>query len=366
MGLGALGGYLTTNFSWPMIFFVNLPFGIAAVFLAQTFLPADSEIKQTVKKVDWAGIGLLIVGLGSLQWMLEDGNSEDWFESGEITALAILAVVGLGLFVWRELTAKEPAVDLRVLRHRQLAAGSAFNAVLGMGLFGATFALPIFTQSVLSYTAEQTGTLMLPGALASAMMMPVMGKLVNKYDARLLVTIGALVFVATMFALQGINPQTSRDSFFWPLIGRGIGISLMFMPLTTASLGSLPKQDLASASAFTNLARQMGGSIGIAVLATMLARREAFHRATLLEHVSALDPQFQIRFQALVQGFMQKGADLATAQQRAYAAIDRTVSVQAAVISFGDVFHIVGWAFLIALPLVLLLGKGGRPVADAH
>jgi MFS transporter, DHA2 family, multidrug resistance protein len=357
-----LGGYLTDTLGWRWIFFINLPFGILAVVLGLLFLPRDegsSQRSPQAQRVDWLGIGLLIVAVGSLQTFLEEGESDSWFESPFITTLAFSAAIGLGLFIWRELRTKQPAVDLRVLRHRSLSAGSVYSAVLGMGLYGALFAVPIFAQSVLHYTAMQTGLLLLPGALASAVTMVAMGKLTSKVDVRLLIAAGGVVTSLVMFQLATINPDTSDSALFYPLLWRGVGTVMMFLPLSLATLGSLPKADIPAGSGFYNLTRQLGGSIGIAVLTTLLDRREAFHRAILAENLSVYNPATSDRLNSLASGLQGQGIDANTAQDQALSLLNQTLDLQAALLSFEDIFWVVGIAFLVTLPLLLFLGKGG-------
>ncbi|HEY3783462.1 MAG TPA: DHA2 family efflux MFS transporter permease subunit [Fimbriimonadaceae bacterium] len=362
-----LGGWLTTNYSWPWIFFINLPVGIAATLMCITFLPKDPERKK-VRDVDWAGIGLLIVWVGSLQTLLEQGNEDDWFDSSFIRVLAASAAFGLVLWIWRELRAKKPAVNLQVLRHRSLSGGSAYSFVLGAGLYGALFAVPIFAQQVLGYTAYQTGMLLLPGALASAVMMVIMGRLMGRVDARILIFSGSLVLITSMVMLSKISINTGPSDIFWPMIVRGIGTTMMFLPLSIAAFGPLPKSDVSAASGFYNLTRQFGGSVGIAVLTTLLARREAFHRSVLVANVTSYSPEVQQRLSGLTHFFISKGASVSGAGKQALAALDGTVNQQAAVLSFGDTFYLVSLAFLFALPLLFLLGsgKGGKPAGDVH
>ena len=361
-----LGGYLTTNFSWPWIFFVNVPVGIAAVMMALTYLPEDHKVRHISAKVDWLGIGLLVVGLGSLQWLLEEGNAEDWFESRLIVSLTLSAVAAMALFIWRELKTDHPAVDLRVLRHRSVSAGSMFSAVLGMGLFGAIFAIPIFAQSLLGYTAFQTGMLLLPGALASAAMMPIAGQLASRFDSRLLIAAGALVVVFSLFELGSLSPQTGTDQLFWPLILRGAGTVLMFLPLSLATLSPVPRQDIPAASGFYNLTRQLGGSVGIAILTTLLSQRQAFHHAILSERLSVTNPIAIERLQAITSGLAAKGIPPQVAERQAVSIVDHSIALQSAVMSFNDIFRIVAIIFVLSLPLLLLLGKGrGRGPAPA-
>jgi DHA2 family multidrug resistance protein len=355
-----LGGYLTDTLGWRWIFFINLPIGIVAVLMAIIFLRPDSkQHSRSQSRVDWAGIALLCIAVGSLQAFLEEGERDDWFESGFITTLAITGTVGLILFIWRELSTKAPAVDLRVLRHKSLAAGSLYSGILGMGLYGALFAVPLFAQSVLGFSATQTGFLLAPGALASAIVMVLLGKLSSKVDARILIGLGAVGTTTVMFALAKITPQTGTDDLFWPLVWRGATTVLMFLPLSLAALGSIPKQDISAGSGFYNLTRQLGGSIGIAVLTTLLDRREAFHRAILLAKLTPYDLETTQRLDTLTGVFQSRGSDAATAQQQATASLSQLVDLQAAILSYADIFRFVGVVFLCSLPLLLFLGKGG-------
>ncbi|AFY32721.1 DHA2 family efflux MFS transporter permease subunit [Calothrix sp. PCC 7507] len=355
-----LGGYLTDALGWRWIFFINIPFGILAVTMSWLFLPKDGDkSKAQNQAVDWWGIALLVIAIGCLQTVLEEGEKNDWFSSGFITTLAVSSVIGLGLFIWWELQIDHPAVALRVLRHRSLAAGSLLSALVGMGLYGALFVIPIFAQSILHFTATQTGLLLAPGALASAIVMVMLGKLSTKIDARFLIAIGAVGTAGVMFDLSKLTIQTGTDDLFWPLVWRGAFTVLMFLPLSLATLGPLPKQDISSGSGFYNLTRQLGGSIGIALLTTILDKREAFHRAILSAKLSPYDPETSQRLDMLTAAMQNQGMDATTAKQQALALISQTVNTQAAVLSFADIFRVVGVAFLCSLPLLLFLGKGG-------
>ncbi len=353
-----LGGYLTDTLGWRWIFFINLPIGIIAVVMAMLFLRPDlKEIAQDQNPVDWWGIGLLVVAVGGLQTVLEEGQKNDWFASGFITLLGITAVVGLVLFIVRELRTKFPAVDLQVLRHRSLAAGSLYSGILGMGLYGALFAIPLFTQGVLGFSATQTGLLLAPGALASAVVMVLLGKMSTKVDARILIGLGAIGTTLVMFDLSKITPQTGTDDLFWALVWRGATTVLMFLPLSLASLGALPKQDISAGSGFYNLSRQLGGSIGIAILTTMLTQREAFHRAVLIAKLTPYDLETTQRIDLLKGVFQNSGSDSVTAQQQALESLERLVNTQSAILSYADIFRFVGIVFLCSLPLLFFLDK---------
>jgi DHA2 family multidrug resistance protein len=351
-----LGGYLVTNVGWRWIFFVNIPIGIAAVFMCMAFLPADEE-QTTTDAIDWASLGFLVVGLGALQTVLEEGQNEDWFDSPLITSFTLLAAIGLGAFIWRQLTSKRPIVDLRVLRHRSLWAGSLISFMLGVTLYGALFSVPIFASSVMGYSSQQTGMLLLPSALASAVMMPVAAKLVGKIDPRALLALGALVLLASVMALGRVTPATGEPQLLWPLIGRAVGTVLMFLPLSMATLGPIPNHEMQNASGFYNLTRQLGGSVGVAMLTTLLARRQAFHRNMLVESVSAIAPDVTARLAAASARFVGDGFSLEDARQKAIAILDGGVNLQAAVMSFGDTFSATAALIIVSLPLVLLLGK---------
>jgi DHA2 family multidrug resistance protein len=362
-----LGGYITTNLNWRWIFYVNLPVGIAAVIMSTMFLPPDEEHEKSKGAVDWAGIALLVAAIGSLQTMLEQGQEDNWFESSFITALAVTSFVSGSLFVWRELNIEYPVVDLRVLKHRSLAAGSIFSAVLGMSLYGALFAVPIFAQSILGFTSQQTGLLLMPSALASAFVMPLVGRLSKAVDGRVLIAVGGLILMTAIVMLSQMNPGTGKDEMYWPLIIRGLGTPLMFLPLSLATIGPLPKKDIPAASGIYNLTRQLGGSVGIAVLTMILSRREAFHRAILVEKLGVSDVAVQDRVNLLAAGFQAKGFDPISAKNTAYRALDGIVGVQSAILSFGDMFHIVAIFILVSLPLVFFLGKAkGKAPADVH
>jgi DHA2 family multidrug resistance protein len=361
-----LGGYITTNIDWRWIFFINVPVGIAAVMMCLAFLPADDPGDRETGSVDWGAIALLAIGLGSLQTMLEEGQSEDWFESPWIILAAITAVVGLASFVYRTLRAERPVVDLRVLRYRSLWAGSILSIVIGMGLYGTMFAVPIFAQSVLHLTAQQTGLMMMPGALTSAFAMPIIARLLGKLDARAVLVLGGSILIAALVLLGRLSPQTGEDDFFFPLIVRAFGTTCMFLPLSLATIGPIPKKDVSSASGFYNLTRQLGGSIGVAILATILARRSAFHRSVMVEKLASSDVHVMERVRMYTQAMMSKGFDALTAKAKALELLDGMVNLQATVMSFNDTFAVTMALVACTLPLVFLLGKGGGKVEAGH
>jgi DHA2 family multidrug resistance protein len=363
-----LGGYLTDTLGWRWIFFINIPVGILAVLMVIIFLPRDRASDLSRSKVDWLGIALLAVGLACFQTMLEEGQQYDWFSSKFITVMGLGSLIGILLFLWRELAVEHPAVDLRVLRYRSLAAGSAYSLVLGMGIYGVIFAIPVFVQDYLHFSAMQSGFLLIPGALAAGIMMVAMGKISGKFDARILVAMGALVTVGTALSLSTINPNTGTHSLFWPLIWRAIGSVMMFLPLSVATVGNLPKNKIAAGSGIYNLTRQLGSSIGIAIIATVFVHREATHRAALVEHVSITQPAVNARLDAFSAAFGRRTGDELHAQHQAFQALNLTVDSQAALKAYADIFMYVAVAFVVTLPLLLFLDKGKHPPpnADIH
>ncbi len=366
-----LGGWLTDQMGWRWIFFINIPFGILAVLACATFFPADEPEKlNRTGSVDWTGIALLAVGLASFQTMLEEGQQDDWFGSHFITTMAVLAAFGISLFIWWELRVDKPAVDLRVLRHRSMIGGSLYSGILGMGIYGIMFAIPVFVQEYLHYTPTQSGILQVPGAIASAVTMILYGKFLSRYDPRLMIAIGAMMTAGTGALLMGLNPNTGVQTIFWPLILRAVGSVMMFMPLSLAALGPLPRREVAAGSGIYSLTRQMGSSIGIALITTMVTRRMAQHRVTLVSHVTAYRQPVLDRIHLMTAGF---GGDMdpAAAQHRALGVIDRIVDGQSALIAYSDIFSYVVAAFVVSLPLLFLLGgaagkKAQEAAAAAH
>lgn len=361
-----LGGYLTDSIGWPWIFFINIPIGIAATLLATICFPKDEKITPPSKtKVDWLGIIFLTIGLGCFQVFLEEGHRKDWFESSFILWMAILSLVGMILFVWQELTTDKPAVELKVLQNKSLAAGSLFSVVLGIGLYGAVFVIPIYAQSIMHYTATQTGILLLPSALCSAVFMFVGSKLNEKLDARIVVLAGSILFCLSLFMLTHLNPNTGGEQFLYPNLIRGAATALMFLPLTMASLSTIPVAQVNEASGFFNLTRQIGGSIGIALISTFLDQRLNYHRSVLVEHISLYEPATRQYLAKLSQVFIKSSPSIA--KTKALALLDQIVNKQAAIQSYSDIFWLVALTFSIASILILFLGNGKTSVKiDLH
>ncbi|MBS1729303.1 MAG: DHA2 family efflux MFS transporter permease subunit [Bacteroidetes bacterium] len=352
-----LGGYIVDHFSWPYIFYINIPIGVVATLLTLQFVrsPKYAE-KKSINEIDWIGIALLAITVGSLQYVLERGHEDDWFNSNLIIGLTVSAILGIICFLWRELTYSNPIVDLRVLKNGNLRIGTVMSFVLGFGLYGSTFIIPLYTQSTLGWTALQAGMLMIPSAVTTAIMMPIIGKLLQKgIKQQYLVSIGLLIFfIYSFWGFKIISADTSSESFFWMLIVRGIGLGLLFIPITTLALSTLQGQEIGQGASFTGMMRQLGGSFGVAAITTFISRENMIHRSALVNHLDINDPLVQQRVSALQHGFMSKGMSFDVALQSAYKAIDFSVSKQAIVLSYMDVFLYLGILFLICIPLILL------------
>ena len=352
-----LGGWIVDNYQWPWIFFINVPLGTLAAFMVWTYVK-NAAHQTRARKIDFPGIALLALCIGSLQWMLERGERNDWFESRFIVLLCVVSATAGVLLIWRELTTDEPVIDFRVLRSRQLTAGVLFAALLGLALYGSVFVLPVFLQSLHGMTAWQTGKIILPGALASAFTMAIVGKNAHRLDARVTVVAGSLLFLLSMYQLSSLTFDAGAHDMFWPLIWRGTGLGLIFVPLTNATMADLPDKDLAQGTGMFNLTRQLGGSMGIAIMATLLTRFTAGQKASLTEHVVAGAPVTQARLDMLTHGLMAKGMTALSAHQQALAILDRQISVQASVLAFSKIYLLSGILLVAALPLMLLFKTG--------
>lgn len=362
-----LGGWIVDNFNWPWIFYINVPLGIIAALMTATYVH-DAEHQERARSIDFAGIGLLAVSVGSLQWMLERGERYDWFDSRLVTSLALISATSFVLLIWRELTAKEPVINFRVLKSRQLAAGVSIAAVLGLALFGSIFVLPIFLQTLHGLTANQTGMVILPGAIASAVTMAFVGRNANRLDARATITVGAVLFFIAMWKLATMTLISGPEETFWPLILRGVGLGLIFVPLTNASMAELKVRELAQGTGMFNLTRQLGGSLGIAAMATLLTRFTRVNKSLLTEHITTMDPVSLGRLDQLMHGLMARGISPAMARQQALIVMDRQVSAQASVLAFSRIYILSGAILLACLPLLLLFrtGKGRGAMGPVH
>ena len=359
-----LGGYIVEHFSWPYIFYINIPIGIIATLLTLQFVRSPKYAqKKSASEVDWLGIGLLATAVGSLQYVLERGQEDDWFSSTLITSLAVTALFSFFFFIWRELTAKNPIVDLRVLKNGNLRVGTILSFILGFGLYSSTFIIPLYTQSSLGWTAQQAGALMVPAALTTAFMMPLIGQLLQRgIKQQYLVALGMFIFF--IYSLWGYNiltPDTGKDAFFWMLIFRGLGMGMLFIPITTLSLSSLKGQEIGQGAAFTGMMRQLGGSFGIAIITTFMAHQNVVHRNDLVSKLQSSSASVQQRVSGMQHNYMAKGMPADKALSSTYQALDYMVMKQAAVLSYMDVFMVIGLIFLVCIPFVMMVKGNKQP-----
>jgi DHA2 family multidrug resistance protein len=350
-----LGGWLTDQYSWPWIFYVNVPVGVLNIFLVNQFIKDPPYLVREKGRIDWGGLALLTLGLGALQLMLEKGESRDWFQSNLIALLASVAAVSLILFVWQELRDRRPAVNLRLLKDPSLASATALGGVLGMGLYGSLFLLPVFLQRVLGYPAMTSGETMIPRSLAMAVVMPIGGRLYNRLGPKIFVFTGLLVSAFSFWQLSHLTLEVGFWDIFWPQLWQGVGFGLIFVALTTAALASVPRHEMTAATGIYNVIRQVFGSVGIAVSATLLESSTNRYRAMLSEHVTGSSIPAQRFLRGAAGAFTARGADDAGAQQRALKLLDLSVLRQAAVLAYNHVFALTAVLFIIGIPLVLFL-----------
>lgn len=356
-----LGGWIVDNYSWDWIFYINVPLGIIATILTIMFVksPKYGE-KLKANQVDWLGMFFLATFIGSLQFVLEHGQQDDWFEEPLIVALSITSLFGLLAFIWRESVYKHPIVNLKVLNDSNLRIGTILCFIMGFGLYGSTFVVPIYTQQILGWTALDAGMLLIPSSLMTAFMMPFIGQMIQKgVPQTYMVATGFMIFFGFTFWMFSImTPDTGSEHMFWPLILRGMGLGLLFVPITTMALSTLKGKSIGEGAAFTGMMRQLGGSFGIALISTFITRFTQSHRVNLVSHEQVTDFAVQQRVQQLQQGFMSKGFSANEALQKAYAAMEGGVMKQATVLSYMDIFLYLGILFLLCIPFILLVKQG--------
>jgi DHA2 family multidrug resistance protein len=354
-----LGGYITEFYSWPWIFYINIPIGVTVAALCYLLL-GEPHIKQKAGKIDWTGIFLLAVGVSALQTVLERGQTEDWFETTYIIWLSALAVVGLLLFIWWELTIRQPIVNLRVLKSKNLSIAAALTFIAGIGLFSSVFLTPVFAQRLLNFTPSQTGLLLLPGACIAIGGLIVSAKLLQRGVSPLvMISVGMCLFALFSWQMSKLNLQAGTTDIYVPLILRGVGLAVVTVPLTALAVSSLPPQDIPQGAALNNMMRQLGGSVGLATVNTYLASRNANHRSDLVSNITADNPLVTERVAQYAGYFKSQGFDGSNAMAKAWKLLDANIGRQSTLLSFEDAYLLVGFIFLVAIPL-LLLAKQNR------
>jgi len=355
----SLGGYIIDNYHWSWMFFINVPVGILAVFLSSTFIdrqPAEFNIDRSKIKIDHIGILLLAVGVGSLQYVLERGEADDWFDDRIILTLSIVTAFAIPLFIWWELTTRAPVINLRVVKNQNLAIGSLLAFIIGYGLFTSILLFPLFAQRIVGYTATKTGNLLIPGGAISMLIFPIVGRsLASGVSPRIFVIAGYIAFASFCFLMGTYNADASEGYFTQALLIRGAGLALINAPLINQSISTLKPQELPTGIAFNNMVRQLGGAFGVAITNTYIAQRTAVHRSDLVSNLQPGDPLTTERITALTQGLAARGINAMDAVTGAYRNMDAIISRQALMISYLDTFKLAGFFFVVTFPLLFLL-----------
>ncbi len=358
-----LGGYIVDNYHWSWIFFINLPIGVLGLFMVASFVHEDPELlahnKREAEKqrrnLDWVGIMLMWIGLAALQYFLEEGSRDDWFDSSRITAVAIIAVFSLAAFVIRELTAPYPAVDLRLFKDPVFLSGTLVGGLMFAMLMANMFLLPIFMQELLGFSAVQSGSSLMPRVIAMMMAVPLVGRLYQKTSPQLFIAIGVVMFSTSSWMLSHLTLESGQSDIVIPLIIQGLAFAFLFVPLTTLALANVPRHKMADATGLSSLLRQIGGAIGLAIFSTLIGSYAVVARGGIQPHLSLTRPEVWQRLQAMQASFMARGYDAVSAKAAALRAMNGAAIGQSMVLSFEHIFILAGGLFLLVLPLTLFL-----------
>ena len=355
-----LGGWITDNYSWRWIFFVNIPVGALSLLLTSRLIqdpPYFRRLKLSETRIDYIGLGLVALGLGSLQVVLDKGQRDDWFESHFILMLSIISAVALLSLIWWEWRHKAPVIDLHLFKERTFAFANLLMFVLGFALLGSTLLLPLFMQTLLGYTAQQAGLALMPGGFSIMLMMPLVGYLLSRYDARWLLLFGLTTLSASLIHMTNFDLGIDFRTAATARVFQAIGLAFLFVPINTAAYSALPREKNNAASGLMNLARNIGGSVGISFVTTMLDRRSQFHQERLMSHLTAGNAQLQATLRGLANTFEMHGISKVDAMQRAYAMIQANVGREATMLSYIDNFHVLAYIIMAMIPLVFFMKK---------
>ena len=356
-----IGGYLTENWGWQYIFYVNLAPGALMVGMLWFSLDSKPMKLSLLREGDWPGIVTMAIGLGALQTVLEEGNKDDWFGSDFIVRLSIIAVVALALFFWIELTSKKPVLNLRLLGRRNFGFGVLANFLMGVALYGSVFIMPQYLARIQGYNSEQIGMVLAWTGLPQLVLIPLVPRLMKRFDARLIIGVGFALFAASNFMNIYMTTDYGSDQLFWPNVVRAVGQALAFAPLSAVATAGIEAENAGSASGLFNMTRNLGGAVGIAMLQTFLTKREQYHSNVLTPSVSLFEQATRTRIDQLTQYFVNHGVtNPADAAHRAVVAIGGVVQKQAFILAFSDTFYLLGMALVVALMAVLFLKKAGH------
>ncbi len=364
-----LGGYITDNFSWRWIFLINIPVGILSLFLTQRLVQDPPYLKKNREamagiRVDYIGLGLLTVGLGLLQVVLDKGQRDDWFESPYIVIFSAIAVLSLVTVVFWELRQKSPIVDFRLLKDRTFLAANSLMFMVGFVLLSSTVLLPLFLQTLMGYTAQEAGMVISPGGLAIMIVMPLVGYLVSKFDPRYLIALGMMILSASLFHMSTFDLDINFQTAMSARVFQALGMAFLFVPINTIAFSAVPAGKNNAASGLINLARNVGGSIGISLVTTMLARRAQFHQNVMVNGINNSNPVFRARAAGIAQALRRSGSDPAQAAQQAYKLIYGSIIRQATMLAYIDCFKLLGIVVAVMVPAVFFMKrpKSGKAV----
>jgi DHA2 family multidrug resistance protein len=356
-----LGGWITDNFSWRWIFYINVPVGIVSLLLTSVLVSDPPYMKRaSVKRgfrIDYVGIGLISLGLGSMQIILDKGQREDWLSSNFIVCFFVLMLFGIVAGIWWELRQKEPVVDLRMLKDRNFAVATVAMFFLGFVLYASTVLIPQFLQELLGYTARLAGMALSPGGAVIMCMMPVVGFLVSKVDTRILITFGCMVSASALFVMAGWDLGLDYGHAVRARMLQSFGLAFLFIPINVAAFAYVPREKTNMGTGIINLARNIGASVGIATVTTLLERRTQVHQARLMEHVNGLSTAYRNTLHGNETRLISAGSGLAQASAQAHGMIYNTVQRQAAMLGFIDNFKMLGVVFFAVIPVLLVLRK---------
>ena len=348
-----LGGWITDNWSWHWIFFVNIPIGMVSLVMSSWFIRDPHYMKRTASSVDYWGLMLLSIWVGCLQMVLDKGQREDWFASDFIIILTIIAIVAFVLFIFVELTAEQPIVDLKVFLSYSFLSGNIVIFFAVAGLFGSIILLPIYLQSLMGYTAFLSGMILGPGGVAIFLVMPIVGLLIRVVNPKLIVAMGIVISAYANYLMSNFNMSADFISIIWPRVVMSVGLGMIFIPLTTLSLSSIPKEEMGNATSVFNLMRNLGGSVGVAFAATMLSRGTQIHQLHLSEHVTVFDSGYWNAANKSAQLLSGQGMDPVTSQQAGAGVIYNELLRQAYMLSFNDVFFVLAIIMICMLPFII-------------
>ena len=363
-----LGGWLTDSYSWRWVFYINVPIGLASIVMTRLYVFDPAYIKRATSRIDFWGIGMLAVGIGLLQVVLDKGQEKDWWATTWITVVAISAAVALIAFMARELIIEHPVVQLRVFKDRTYSTGVFLMSMLGVGLYGTTVLIPLILQTLLGYPALRAGIAMAPRGLGSFIAMPIVGLIMTKFDPRKMLALGLFICALTLFQFSALNRSAGYWDFFWPQLEMGLSLGLVFVPLTTITMSNIPKETMGNATSLFNLVRNLGGSIGISAVQTMELRLQQTNTNVLGAHVNPLSASARNMMNMMEQMMVSRGGDAVAAAHQARAMIFGLVQREAAMISYNTIFKSLGILFLALLPFILLMRRPSAksPAVAAH